>query len=85
MKNRQCPEILILDIDRTFTDARMIVAENGSNWRRTSHGDIEAVRKWNRSGKMTLFMTGGENKLMSKIANSTETPLDNLYLNSRSL
>ena len=51
------PEILILDIDGTFTDARMIVAENGSNWRRTSHGDIEAVRKWNRSGKMTLFLT----------------------------
>lgn len=72
--------VLVLDIDGTITDPRMIVAEDGCSWKRMSVEDLHAIRDWNRMGNVTYLLTGDSSTLPFKLAKITETPVDNTII-----
>ena len=74
------PYVLVLDIDGTITDPRMIVSEDGVSWKRMSNTDIKAIYNWNQMGNITYFMTGDQSSIPFIIAKNTDTPIENIML-----
>ncbi|MDR2200563.1 MAG: hypothetical protein LBN94_00395 [Puniceicoccales bacterium] len=88
----QCPEsirskakkiqAIICDIDGTCTDGFKIYGEDGSNWKRFSATDVDALRRWNEEGKYIFFITGEPDIIPKKLGQCIQIPAENIFGNA---
>jgi YrbI family 3-deoxy-D-manno-octulosonate 8-phosphate phosphatase len=74
--------VLICDIDGTCTDGFKIYGEDGSEWKRFSLTDIQALRKWNNCGYLSFLITGELGPIPQKFAAQCHIPPTRLFMNA---
>ncbi|MDR2807176.1 MAG: hypothetical protein LBB11_03405 [Puniceicoccales bacterium] len=73
---------LICDIDGTCTDGFKIYAEDGSQWKRFSMVDVQALKNWRNSGRNVFVISGENNLIPQKFAQYCDIPPQNVYGNA---
>jgi 3-deoxy-D-manno-octulosonate 8-phosphate phosphatase (KDO 8-P phosphatase) len=73
---------LICDIDGTCTDGFKIYGEDGSEWKRFSFADMQALRKWNNCGHLSFLVTGESGPIPQKFAAQCHIPQAHLFTNA---
>ncbi|MDR1591200.1 MAG: HAD hydrolase family protein [Puniceicoccales bacterium] len=73
---------LICDIDGTCTDGFKIYGEDGSEWKRFSLADIQALKNWNASGRLSFLITGELGLIPKKFAAQCHISDEHLAMNA---
>jgi YrbI family 3-deoxy-D-manno-octulosonate 8-phosphate phosphatase len=74
--------VLICDIDGTCTDGFKFYGEDGSEWKRFSHTDIQSLRNWNNNGRLSFLITGEPGSISQKFAAQCHIPPEQLFPNA---
>ncbi|MDR1366787.1 MAG: hypothetical protein LBJ13_02675 [Puniceicoccales bacterium] len=74
--------VLICDIDGTCTDGFKIYGEDNSEWKRFSPTDIQSLKNWNSSGRLSFLITGESGPIPQKFAAQCHMPKEQLFLNA---